>query len=62
MAPIICDFFLRYYVPCEKKDTDFLAVMELLSLDFCQWMYLNKLTIVEVTLKKTEHQIKRNLI
>lgn len=61
MVPIVCDFFLRYYVPYEKKDQDFQNAMELICYDFCQWMYLHKLTIVEVSMKK-DFQIKRNLI
>lgn len=62
MAPIICDFFLRFYVPHENKNPDFQSVMELLSCDFCHWMYANKLTIVEVSMNKAYQITRRNLI
>ena len=35
--------------------------MDLISYDFCHWMFEHKLTIVEVTLKKN-CQVRRNLI
>jgi hypothetical protein len=62
MAPIIADFFLRFYVPFERKDADFLSAMEYICLDFCQWMFEHKLTIVEISLRKNQHPLRRNLI
>lgn len=62
MVPIICDFFLRFYVPYENKDIDFQSVMELLCYDFCQWMYFHKFTIVQISMKKDYVISRKNLI
>lgn len=62
LSPIICDFFLRFYVPYENKDPDFKAAIELICFDMCKWMYDRKISIVEVTMKQSGITLRRNLI
>jgi hypothetical protein len=62
MAPIICDFFIRFYVPHINHDFDFQSVMELICCDFCHWMFANKLTIVETSMNHSYEISRRNLI
>lgn len=50
MAPIICDFFIRFYVPKEIKDKREINVYELITHDFCEWMRIHALTVVQVTM------------
>lgn len=48
MAPLLCDYFLRYYLLQEHRDEDFLAIMQILTSDFCEWMYEKNLSPVEI--------------
>lgn len=49
--PIICDFALQCYIPVtygEGKDVNS-SLMELMLFDFCNWLYLRKLTPIRTS-------------
>jgi len=50
LVPIICDYFLRLFIVSENSNPDFLGVMRSICHDFCRWLFVNKLTIVEISL------------
>jgi hypothetical protein len=52
--PIICDFAVQCYIPVtygEGKDVN-ASLMELMLFDFCNWLYLRKLTPIRTSFAK----------
>ena len=52
--PIICDFAVQCYIPVtygEGKDFN-TSLMELMLFDFCNWLYLRKLTPIRTSFAK----------
>ena len=64
LAPIVSDFFIRFYLPVELKDAtqELKALMQLMLYDFCKWMANKKLSIVKVTLKPEYKMPRKNFI
>lgn len=62
LAPLMCDYFLRYYLCLEVRDHDFMSLMQGLTCDFCQWMYSKKLTPVEINMAVKYSLPRRDLI
>lgn len=67
-SPIICDFFARVFVAAHNSSRrdSYKSIMQLICLDFCEWMYRGKLTVVDVGLTgkyeiKAKDEIKQDL-
>ena len=52
MAPVISDFFTRFYISHYITDKDELNLYHLITHDFCQWMKEMKLTGVHITMEE----------
>lgn len=46
--PIICDFAVQCYIPITYDSVN-LSLMELLLFDFCNWLYIRKLTPIRTS-------------
>lgn len=53
--PIVSDFIIQIYIPYtelkEGREIN-MSLMELLVFDFCNWLYLHKLTMIKTSLSK----------
>jgi hypothetical protein len=47
--PIVADFLVQSYIPLEAREAN-LSLMELLTFDFCNWLYNRRLTNIRVTM------------
>jgi hypothetical protein len=52
---MVSDFLIRFYIPqTENKDTKEanLALMEIITYDFCNWLNKSKLTNIKIALSR----------
>jgi len=51
--PLVSDFFIRFYIPySDNKDIKEanLAIMEIITYDFCNWLHKSGLTNIKIEL------------
>lgn len=61
-APLIADFFIRFFLPTEESDPNMLTLFQHITYDFCHWMLEKKLTSLELIREKEPSPLNKEAI